>query len=78
MYISKVAYLAVAELPEKFDDCIAYSVYTGEGGEYFEVELGNLTNKIHIISKFLELDLLLESEAEDLLDASTLMIWVSE
>ena len=74
MFVAKVVYLTVVGLPEEFDN-LSSTVYAGNDGAYYEVELDE--NREAVFSLF-TMGILDEEEANELINDGVkyAMIWV--
>jgi len=74
MFVAKVVYLTVVGLPEEFDN-LSSTVYAGNDGAYYEVELDE--NREAVFSLF-TMGILDEEEANELINdgVTYAMIWV--
>jgi len=74
MFVAKVVYMTVVELPEDFDN-LSYSVYEGNDGAYYDVKLDE--NRDAVFGLF-TMGILTEEEANELIndEVSYAMIWV--
>jgi len=74
MFVAKVVYLTVVDLPEEFDN-LSSTVYEGNDGAYYEVELDE--NREAVFSLF-TMGILDEEEANELINEGVeyAMIWV--